>query len=494
MIFSSIEFIFIFLPLTLLGYHSLYHFYNGFYALTFLIISSVLFYGLWNWQYVPLLLITLIINYVIVMQIQTKKNNGFFLFGVILNLFILGYFKYRNFFIENINLVSNYNFILTDLILPLGISFFLFQQIALLCDSRDKKIEVSSFLHFSSFIIFFPQLIAGPIVLYKEMIIQLNNIINNKAEIRYRFSLGLVIFVFGLCKKVIIADTLAPYANKAFENINKLTCIEAWLGALCYSLQLYFDFSGYSDMAIGLGLLFGLCLPVNFNTPFKSISMIDFWKRWHITMTRFFTNYLFSPIALLFGRYCYKKNIKGSSEFFMLLILPVMITFSLSGLWHGADWTYVIFGIINGLGLVINHIWKRSKIYKLPNVVGWLLTMITVLVSFVYFRADNLNEANLFLQKMFFNFSLVVPNWFAKYINIDIGLTANMILLPSLLSSLKLILILSFFGFLSIILPNIVMHKDKVKINWMIGFLTTSGFWVSLILMDTPQAFLYFTF
>ena len=380
------------------------------------------------------------------------------------------------------------------MILPLGISFFLFQQIAVICDVRDKKVKVKSFIQFTSFIAFFPQLIAGPIVLYKEMLQQLEAIAIKSSNIKKLFNVGFVLFIFGLSKKILIADNLAPYANYTFANISSLTFFEVWIGAICYSLQLYFDFSGYSDMAIGLGLMFGLSLPINFDTPFKATSMIDFWKRWHITMTRFFTNYLFTPIALKLARFSYKMNYKGVLEILLLLILPIIITFTLSGLWHGANWTFVIFGIVNGLGLILNHIWRKANFFTIPSFFGWLITMNIVVISFVYFRADNVTNANSILYKMFFGFEFLLPIWLEKIITLDPKFFVSLQLFSSFFSSIKLMLIVLISLFLSIYLPNLVNMQDKIKINYKTGFLTVCFFWISLIFLDKPQAFLYFTF
>jgi len=293
MLFNSYEFIFTFLPITFFIY-----FYLNSKRLTqaskvFLVLSSLFFYSWWNVVYLPLILISMLFNYSIGNTLSNKKdfNKSFskktiLIFGIICNISLLGYFKYGDFFIENFNLLSGANANLLHLLLPLAISFFTFQQIAYLVDSYKAETKEYNFLNYTLFVTFFPQLIAGPIVHHKEMMPQFANVRN--MLINYRnIALGLFIFSIGLFKKVVIADTFAVWANNGFDVATNLNFFEAWATSLSYTFQLYFDFSGYTDMAIGIALFFNIKLPINFNSPYKALSIKDFWRRWHITLSRF---------------------------------------------------------------------------------------------------------------------------------------------------------------------------------------------------------------
>ena len=395
MLFGSSEFLFVFLPLCLLLFHILRIYANGKIAITLLVCFSLFFYGWWNPPYLLLLIGSILLNYYFANKLFTNRSRKYLIPAVAINLLILGYFKYKNFFLENVNFIIGKESQFGEIFIPLGISFFTFQQIAFLIDAYDSQIKKNpGFLIYAKFVSFFPQLIAGPIVLYREIGKQLSDI-KEHSKLATRFLIpGFVVFVFGLFKKVVLADGIAPYANTAFNNSHALTFLEAWAGSTCYALQLYFDFSGYSDMAIGLGLMFGLVLPLNFDTPFKSSSMIEFWKRWHITMTRFFMMYIYSPIALSISRYANNVTSMKNLRFFCIFAVPILITFLLSGLWHGAGWNFIVFGLINGVALALNHYWREAKLPSPPKILGRFLTFIVVICSFVYFRASNVSAVS----------------------------------------------------------------------------------------------------
>jgi D-alanyl-lipoteichoic acid acyltransferase DltB (MBOAT superfamily) len=320
--------------------------------------------------------------------------------GVAANLGLLGYYKYANFFVDNINAAAGTGIELPPIILPLAISFFTFQQIAYLVDAYKGATREYNFLHYCLFVTFFPQLIAGPIVHHKEMLPQFAN------ESTYRlnsecFVRGVTLFLIGLFKKVILADGVAAYSTPVFDSANlgiPLTIFEAWGGALAYSFQLYFDFSAYSDMAVGLGLMFGVRLPLNFYSPYKATSIIDFWRRWHITLSRFLRDYLYIPLG---------GNRKGPLRRYVNLL----VTMLLGGLWHGAGWTFVLWGALHGLYLSINHAWinlrklaghdGQRKSSKTGRVVAISLTFIAVVISWVMFRAENLETAITMYRAMF---------------------------------------------------------------------------------------------
>ncbi|MDQ6977412.1 MAG: MBOAT family O-acyltransferase, partial [Ghiorsea sp.] len=301
MLFNSYEFIFIFLPITFAVYFYLNKMRLTEASKVFLVFSSLFFYSFWNIAYLPIILASMLFNYIVGSILSRQGNVGLFnksvlAFGIISNVTLLAYFKYSDFFIENFNLLSGTKIELLNLALPLAISFFTFQQIAYLVDSYRHETKEYDFLNYAVFVTFFPQLIAGPIVHHKEMMPQFAY--NRSKVINYKnITLGLFIFSIGLFKKVVIADTFATWANAGFDVATSLNFIEAWTTSLSYTFQLYFDFSGYTDMAIGLALLFNIRLPINFNSPYKATNIQDFWRRWHITLSRFLKDYVYIPLG-----------------------------------------------------------------------------------------------------------------------------------------------------------------------------------------------------
>ena len=481
MLFNSEIFLYFFLPLCLVLFYIIK---ASRYQIETLILSffSLLFYA-WNEpKWLILLIISIVSNYFFAHKIY-KDNRRFVLtIGIIFNIGLIAWFKYR-YFIANTFLGFNLE---NNLFIPLAISFFTFQQIAFLIDIHDKRIKPLKFLDHLFFVSFFPQLIAGPIVLAKDIVSQINKM-KDKQKIN-SFILGIFIFFVGLFKKVFLADNLAPYVNIGFNNIyNTLTFIEAWATVSMFALQLYFDFSGYSDMAVGLGLLFGLRLPVNFNLPYRSRSIIDFWKRWHITLTKFFTFYLYSPLSLYLSRVF-------SNNLIFLLIIPFLVTFILSGLWHGSDWKYVFFGLVNGIGLIINHLWKFYKMLKLPYIIGWFLTMITILVSFVFFRANTTEEAIYFLSIMFNPSISFSPHWLEQYIDIKFLNSAFMPVFSSGAFTLKYLAIFLFSFTLALKIPNVASINFKLKYNWYYAFLLAILILFSIINLNKKVSFIYFQF
>lgn len=379
MLFNSYEFILLFLPVTFVVFFTLGKLKCNKLATAWLVLASLFFYGWWDYHYVPLLLMSILFNYFVGKQIENRANKKAILVGgIAADLLLLGYFKYADFFISTVNDLSGSSLGLLNIVLPLGISFFTFTQIAYLVDVYRGIAKNISLLYYFEFVTIFPHLIAGPIISYKEMLPQFIRAetfaINHK-----NIAIGLAIFAIGLTKKVMIADNLAVWANIAFNNSENLTFLAAWIGAISYSLQLYFDFSGYSEMAIGLGLLFNLSLPMNFNSPYQATSIVDFWRRWHMTLGSWVKEYMYIPLGgNRHGELCKMRNLLVS----MLLI----------GLWHGAGWTFVLWGGTHGLLLVINHQWRRFNI-KLPHLVNWVMTFSCVVVCWVLFRAESIHEA-----------------------------------------------------------------------------------------------------
>ncbi len=405
MLFNSFEFILLFVPVTVAVFYLLGSRLGEEKALFWLVLASLYFYGYWNFSFVALIVFSILFNYTCGYFLASEKlpsalaRKNLLIVGIVVNLLLLGYFKYYNFFIDNINTALGLGLDNESILLPLAISFFTFQQIAYLADSYQNQAHEYNFTHYCLFVTFFPQLVAGPIVHHKEMMPQFE-----KRE-TFRFdpqnlSVGLTIFIIGLFKKVVIADSLAQYANPVFHAAEAgvaLTTIEAWGGALAYTFQLYFDFSGYSDMAIGLARMFGIKLPLNFHSPYKADSIVEFWRRWHITLSRFLRDYLYIPLG---------GNRKGPLRRYGNLL----ITMLLGGLWHGAGWTFIVWGGLHGVYLIINHAWLAMKRKLLPQrkksspagrIVGILITFTAVTLAWVFFRAESMGGAFNLLTAMF---------------------------------------------------------------------------------------------
>ena len=395
MLFNSFEFIFLFLPLTLLVYFALLHKRLTIAAKSWLLFASLFFYCWWNVKYLPLILGSILFNYTIgglLVEYDENRTRAVskrtILFtGLAANILLLCWFKYMDFFIGTANGLMGTQLPFLKIVLPLGISFFTITQIAFLVDAYEGLVEERNLLNYALFVTFFPHLLAGPILHHKEMMPQFERL-RNKVVHWKNLYLGLALFFLGLFKKVVIADTFSQWASAGFDATQPLTLFPAWLASLSYTFQLYFDFSGYSDMAVGIGWMFNISLPVNFNSPYKATGMIDFWKRWHITLTNFVTTYLYTPILRAFGRVTFARS-----------LVAIFLAMLISGFWHGAGWTFIIWGGMHGLGLVVNHIWKKRKL-SMPGFLGWLITFNFVNISFVFFRAKSLKGALAMLHGM----------------------------------------------------------------------------------------------
>ena len=399
MLFNSFEYIFLFLPAVFFLYFLLNRVRYATAAKLFLIGASLFFYSWWDLSYLYIILLSVFFNFAVGSLIsrdtlfsdRTKKV--LLIAGVAANLAMLGYFKYSDFFLENINHALGTSYPLLHLALPLGISFFTFQQITYLVDSYKGQTEEYSFLNYMLFVTFFPQLIAGPIVHHKEMLPQFAKKWNWVAN-RKNIAMGLFIFSIGLFKKVMIADRFAVWANRGFDTAETLNMLEAWVTSLSYTFQLYFDFSGYTDMAIGAALLFNIRLPINFNSPYKARNIREFWRRWHITLTRFLKDYLYIPLG-------------GNRGGVLRTYINIFIVFFLAGIWHGAGWTFIFWGILHGIALIVHRIWSGFAI-RMPLVLAWFLTFNFVNVAWVFFRAKNFDDALKVLEGMFFG-KIVLP-------------------------------------------------------------------------------------
>ena len=400
MLFNSFIFIFLFLPITIgLFFYSAK--YSSRAALSILFVASMIFYGWNNYHYVFLLLFSILINFIVgkyIVSTISKNHKKYFLYlGVTFNLFLLGYFKYTNFFIQNMNTLVNTHFPDPKIILPIGISFFTFTQIAFLVDCYRGFVQKYHFLNYALFVTYFPHLIAGPIIHHKEVMPQFEK--KRTFQMNYRnLMIGIVIFSMGLFKKTMIADHLAVYVSPVYDILNSsITCLDAWLSSLAYTLELYFDFSGYSDMAIGLSMLIGVKLPINFYSPYKSKNIIEFWRRWNMTLSRFLRDYLYIPLG---------GNRKGKVRRYINL----MLTMFLGGLWHGASWTFVVWGTLHGVYLCINHGWivlkeklgLKKRASPLLEIFSCFFTFIFVIIAWIFFRAPNFSVAHEILSSMFF--------------------------------------------------------------------------------------------
>ncbi len=407
MLFHSVEFILGFLPICFIIFAIVHRTAGKRAALAWLALASIIFYAQWSLAHGALLVGSVGTNYLFSRAMlrtdqQPKLRQAIFILAIAANLALLGYLKYTNFLIDNINALTEANYHYVAVLAPVGISFFTFIQIGFLVEVYNRQVSRLSIVDYFLFGSFFGYVTAGPLVLQRDMTSQFERKDDKVLDLS-RISIAITVFGFGLFKKMVLADSVAPYADAVFNGVadGALPSTSlAWIGALAYTVQLYFDFSGYSDMALGAGLLFGLKLPFNFNSPLKATSITDFWRRWHMTMTRFFTNYLYSPLAVAATRRAMANKSSKAQRFVASVAVPVFFTFLLAGIWHGAGWTFVIFGAIHGLAMAINHAWRQSKAPTLPAPAGWLLTMSVVITGLVFFRAPDVSTALVILTAM----------------------------------------------------------------------------------------------
>jgi len=423
MLFNSYEFIFAFLPVVVVVFFALGKA-SRVWALRWVIAASLFFYGWWRPLNVLIIAPSVIINFALARLLQrlcTRESRraaqAVLLLGIVFNVAFLGYFKYSNFFVSAINDGLGTHLFLARIILPLGISFITFQKIAFLIDVHAGRIESFTLQDYCLFVLFFPQLIAGPIVHYREMMPQFHRV-----SCRFdkdNVSVGLTLLAVGLFEKVFIADSLAKFVTPIYERATSgsiIPLLPAWVAAVGFTLQIYFDFSGYTDMALGIARLFGVRLPPNFNSPLRASSIIDFWLRWHITLTRFLTAYIYNPLALWLtrrraarGRAGFAGRNKGFGAFIELLMFPILLTMLVSGIWHGAGYTFIVWGVLHGLFLTVNHGWRllgpkpwndKARYERFMQPAGFIITFLCVAASMVIFRSLNLKTAGHLLQGM----------------------------------------------------------------------------------------------
>ena len=483
MLFNSYEFIFLFFPLVLAVYFLLGKYEKHALANLSLIIFSLIFYAYWNISFLPLLLTSIIVNFSIYKGIVFFKNREeklksklTFYFGILFNLGLLGYFKYFNFFLESLNDLGA-NFEISAIILPLGISFFSITQLLFLWDAYASEVKETNLLNYSLFVTFFPHLLAGPILYHYQMIKQFND--SSLCKIKWQnFSKGFTLFIIGLMKKTMIADALSPYVNYGFSHTDEITLVTAWIISISYMLELYFDFSGYSDMAVGLAKMMNFNIPINFNAPFRATNMINFWQKWHISLTNALTAAIYMPIIRKVKKPTLKRTIFAAS-----------ITMFLVGIWHGAGWTYVIFALLNALTVAINYLWRETKI-NMPKFLAHTLTLLTILFTMVFFRAESVTDAlNVFYAMFGYNGIIFADSFFVikgglPQLNLPIENAPGIFFQLALISAI----LVTIFSPSS----NDLIKKFKPNIYWLL--FTGIGFFLSFLAMTKPTEFLYFQF
>ncbi len=477
MLFNSFVFIFTFFPILLLLYFGLNRLKLHQVAKFILVLFSLYFYAFFNTNYLWIILSSIVVNYTIGLIFDQKnmkwggkniEKNILLVIGILFNIGILGYYKYSDFMIENMNSLFGTNIALLKLLLPLGISFFTFQQLAFVVDRYRNQTVQPSFLDYCNFVTFFPQLIAGPIVLPEEMLPQFEN--KKNSIFRYEnFNRGFLLFSLGLIKKVLIADSIAVFAQAGFDcmETGTMTMAEAWLSSLAYTFQLYFDFSGYCDMAMGIALCFNIKLPINFNKPYRAANFQDFWRRWHITLNRFLTHYLYIPLG---------GSRKGEGK----TLRNIILVFLVSGIWHGAGWTYIVWGALHGAASVVNRLWKRAG-RPLPNWIAVPLTFFFVNLFWVFFRADSVEKACGIIRAMFTGFQLQLTQNFTSQ-------------LPSIFPN--------FYNMLLFIIAIPLALFGKTAYEWAMEehhislrlAATVISFVIGVLLVSRVVVFLYFNF
>lgn len=474
MVFSSYIFLFVFLPLVLAGYYLLSLVKNPIYQRLFLIGASLFFYSYFNPSYLLIIVVSILVNYLLASCIRGgtgRFQTVCFWLGVLFNVVLLGYFKYRDFFVENINALFHTSFLLKHIALPLGISFFTFQQLSFLVSIRKGEEQLERFDDYCIFVLFFPQLVAGPIVLYSEMIPQFKD-----PQRRYwnwdNIAKGVYIFVIGLFKKAVIADTLALFVDTGFAS-SRLSFCAAWATSLSYTFQVYFDFSGYSDMAVGLGKLFNIDIPFNFLSPYQSESIGVFWRRWHITLGRALQNYIYFPLG-------------GSREGKLKTYRNLMITFLVSGLWHGAAWTFVLWGALHGLFNALERVFAKP-IGKLPHWLRVGCTLLIVNALWVLFRADSFQAAGVVYRGMVD---------FANPGLLQVALLANdgFVGIPAVLNTAYVIALLAALLFVCLRAKNSRQMLESFTCRKGTLWAAAILFCVALVHLSRESVFIYFNF
>lgn len=473
MVFSTYKFIFLFFPVVFVGYHLLRCTQKPVWVKLWLIGASLTFYGLGQPDFLGVFIVSILLNYIILLGISKGKNiwlrRLLLCIAVVWNIGLLIYFKYSNFLIDNINFALRTKIPELSVILPIGISFFTFQILAYVITYYREECELASLVDFAVFITFFPQLIVGPVVNEDEIFPQIAGsrlLLFDKVNI-YR---GIILFSYGCAKKVLLANPMIDYATMFYGgNVTDASVIQAWMGVLCYTLAYYFDFSGYIDMARGLGCLFGVNLPINFDSPYKARDFGDFWRRWNITISRFFNEYIFHNV-FHFGDGLFK------------MCIAVLATFFVSGVWHGAGWHYILWGVVNGVLVCIANIRVLRERKQLPVWLGIALTFVVGMLVRVLFDSNNTAQALLVYQKMFDWNSLMQVRTFLS--SIWLFIQENVKLSWTIIISLIIIFVF----------PNTNSISEREEFYWKDALIAGVLLACSLLYMTSVSTFLYFNF
>ena len=506
MLFSSYQFIFMFLPAVYIAFLLAHRAggWNGAYRV--LAAASFAFYAMWGMTLLAVLAGSLVFNFLMgsfIARLADKPGRAktAMMGAIAANLVLLGYLKYSNFLIDVVNQTAGTGFNHLQLLVPVGVSFYTFIQIGYLIDAYNGQLMKASFSRYVVFGAFFPCVTAGPLVMHREILEQLEGRQGSAFNLRFLVT-GLTMFGMGLFKKVALADSISPFADQVFNSVaagGSADLMTAWIGAAAYALQLYFDFSGYSDMALGIAFVFGIRLPLNFDSPFKASNISEFWRRWHITMTRFFTNYIYSSMAMNGMRAAMGKGEGRVGRFLRAAAVPSIVTFLIAGVWHGAGWNMLVYGLVHGVAIAVCLGWREFSGIQLPRAAGWALTMSVVLSALVIFRAHDLATAGTILANMWGLTSVGLGAAPLAVAGLDIGRAVSMIVLQ---------------GAVVLQLPNTqqILHKDWISSDQMpvnapieAGLLTwrpaltgsfvmALAYTVSLTTMGSATTFLYYQF
>lgn len=498
MLFNSFEFIFYFLPIAFIGYFLLNRvgFYKG--ATLFLTCMSLFFYGYNKIEYLWIILYSIVLNYglhrVLLKEDDThsKRRKNILIWGIVANVGILYYFKYFNFTVEILNSLTGMNIDIAQIVLPLGISFFTFQQIGFVVDSYKREIQKQDLFSYALFVSFFPQLIAGPIVSHDEMLPQFEDRENRKIRLE-NVMLGIRAFICGLSKKVLIADTIGRAVNWGYEYYYVLDGFNVAFVIVLYSLQLYFDFSGYCDMARGLGYMFNIKIPLNFDSPYKSKNVVEFWKRWHMTLGRFFTRYVYIPLG-------------GNRKGFLRGLYNVFIVFCISGIWHGAGWTFVIWGLLHAFAQVLTRLWWKGKeklgLPQVKNrVVKCFLNGVSVLLCFLFvafafgiFRAENLGQAMGMIRRLSVLSEFHAPLEIASFLCFEEVNYLLKIVGVEIAPLIQMGITLGIVCFITWRCQNMYETETKYQASWFSIIMLGILFVWCILSMSNVSTFLYFNF
>lgn len=477
MLFNSYEFIFLLLPASVLGYFLLNRAEKYEYAKAYLILISLFFYGYNEWKYLAIIIFSILLNYSAcrLMIRYEQKKKIILSISIFMNLLILGYFKYTDFLIENINLFFHGKIGYLELALPLGISFFTFQQISYLIDTSKGQYCQHSFLDYALFVTFFPQLVAGPIVSHDEMLPQFASKDNRRPNCSNIVS-GIQAFSIGLFKKVIIADNMGKIVSFGYQNLDTISSIEAIMTILAYTLQIYNDFSGYCDMATGIALMFNIYIPQNFNSPYKAKTIVEFWKRWHMTLTRFLTRYVYIPLG---------GNRKGKIRQY----LNIFIVFALSGIWHGAGYTFIIWGILHGTANIICRMTEKYN-RRIPKWINWSITFLFINMTWIVFRAENMSQAYHLASRIFAGGTSI----HAELIETMLQPTLISVLFQFMPFTIVIFLFIALVVLIDVKAKNtkeIIEKKNCSTISLMTTYML---FIISILSLSGVSSFLYFNF